>query len=203
MSLQETTPLLTVSNSVDNVIDLVHDFAEDVQEFAEDVVERTARLTFWKEFQEFLGSRNLIEVAIGIIVGNEFSSLLNAFMEEILLPPMTFLSFGSMLKDSFLVLKQGATKTIYPTLEETLADGAVVIAFGSFAQKVLQFLLQGFVLFFVIKLYLALKTRLSIAKKKEAPPAILTKVCEWCCEDIRLEAKKCKYCSSQCSKLSF
>ncbi|KAJ3306585.1 hypothetical protein HDV03_004714 [Kappamyces sp. JEL0829] len=196
-SVSESTPLL---DSVEDLAEVLYDFADDVGDTAVDLAHRTASLSFWSEFEEFsFGSKNLIEVAIGILIGNQFSLVLNSLMDDIFLPPLSFLSIGVSIKDYFWVLAPGlSNSTDYPTLERARADGAVTLNAGLFTQKLLEFLLDAFILFWCIQLFQFLRKRMFEKKKQDRPaePPVPTKKCVWCLEEIHAEAKKCKFCTS-------
>ncbi|MDX1610994.1 MAG: large conductance mechanosensitive channel protein MscL [Candidatus Thermoplasmatota archaeon] len=99
------------------------------------------------EFQEFALKGNVLDMAVGIVLGVAFGNVVTSFVNDLLSPPLGLLIGGQDLTELFLVLKGGS----YATLAQARADGAVVLAYGSFLATVLQFLLVAAALFLFVR----------------------------------------------------
>jgi len=118
-----------------------------------------------KEFKEFIMRGNVLDMAIGIVIGAAFGAVVKSFVTNILMPPIGLLLGGKDFSELFVVLKQGAQPGPYPTLEAAKQAGAVVWPWGVFINEVVSFLIIAFAIFLVIKGINSLK------KKEEEAPA--------------------------------
>lgn len=105
----------------------------------------------WKEFKEFAVKGNAIDLAVGLIIGAAFQSIVTSLVEQILMPPIGLLTGGVDFSDLFTVLKQGTPAGPYESLEAASAAGAVVVAWGAFVNTVISFLIVAFSVFMVVK----------------------------------------------------
>jgi large conductance mechanosensitive channel len=141
-----------------------------------------------KEFKEFAMRGNVLDMAIGIIIGAAFGKIVSSFVADVLLPPIGLLMGGADFSNYFLTIKGAAQ----PTLAAAKAAGSVTINYGVFANAVLDFLIVAFAIFMLIR-------QVNRFKKKEAPapagPA--TKECPQCLSVISLKAKRCAHCTTQ------
>lgn len=104
-----------------------------------------------KEFREFAVKGNVVDMAVGIIIGAAFGSIVTALVEGILMPPIGLLIGGVDFSDIFTVLRQGTPEGPYDTLAAAQAAGAVVIAWGAFLNTVISFLIVAFAVFLLVK----------------------------------------------------
>lgn len=135
----------------------------------------------WKEFREFAFKGNVVDLAIGVIIGAAFGKIVTALVNDIIMP---FVS---------LILPSGEWRATAITLAERAPDGAegdVRLLVGDLLSVGVDFLIVGFVLF------LAVRT-LNRFKRVEPPPSPSTKNCPQCLESVALAAKRCKYCTSE------
>lgn len=143
---------------------------------------------FFHSFSQFITHSQTIEYGMGFVMGTLFTQLCTTFLSSILVPPIGLI-FGNTLKNWFYVLKQGnTTGIVYKTLEEATSDGAVTENVGVFFEELFNFLAIGFLMFLIIKIYHTIK--IEITEQLKEP----FKVCPMCYENVKVEAKKCRYC---------
>lgn len=139
-----------------------------------------------KEFKEFAMRGNVLDMAVGIIVGAAFGRIITSFVNEVLMPPIG-LVLGKVDFSSLFVNLSG---TAYPTLAEAKKAGASVIAYGAFLNTILDFVIVAFVIFLLIK-------QVNRLKKPAPAAAPNTKDCPYCLSAIPVKATRCAHCTSQ------
>jgi large conductance mechanosensitive channel len=143
-----------------------------------------------KEFREFIMRGNVLDLAVGVIIGGAFGTIVTSLVNDVIMPPIG-LALGSVdFRDLFLVLKEGATAGPYGTVAAAKAAGAVTLNYGAFVNTVISFLIVGFSIFMVIKA----ANRLRAPAPAPAPPP--TNDCPFCLSAIAMEATRCPYCTS-------
>ncbi|BBM71810.1 large-conductance mechanosensitive channel protein MscL [Rhodothermus marinus] len=120
----------------------------------------------WKEFKAFALRGNVIDMAIGIIIGLAFGAVVQSLVNDVLMPPIGLLVGGVDFSDLFIVLREGTIPGPYPTLEAAREVGAVTLNIGVFLNSVVNFLIVAFSVFLVVKGINQLQR-----KQEEAPPA--------------------------------
>lgn len=143
---------------------------------------------FINEFKKFIMRGNVIDMAVGVIIGGAFSNIVNSLVNDIVMPVISLITGKINFTDKMLVL-DGQT---YVSLQEARDLGGKVIAYGNFIQMVIQFLLTAFVIFVVIKGINKLHK-----PAPEAEPEETTKVCPYCKSEIHKDATKCPHCASE------
>lgn len=140
----------------------------------------------WNEFKKFAMRGNVIDLAIGVIIGSAFGKIISSFVSDVIMPLIGLLI--GKVDFSSLFINLGAEK--YSTLAEAQAAGAPTLNYGIFINAVVDFLIVAFVIFLVVR---------GINKlQKPAPVAApTTKKCEFCATDIPIEATRCPHCTSQ------
>lgn len=150
----------------------------------------------WKEFKEFALRGNVVDMAVGIIIGAAFGTIVKSLVADVIMPPIGLL-FGNVdFSNLFWIIKEGATASgPYATVEAAQKAGAVTINYGLFINTVISFLIVAYAIFMVIKSLNRLK------KKQEEIPAEAptTKNCPYCFEKVSLSATRCPHCTSQLS----
>lgn len=122
-----------------------------------------------KEFKEFAVKGNMLDMAVGIIVGAAFGTVVTSLVNDVLMPPIGLLMGGVDFTDLFITLQQGAVAGPYPTLEAANEAGAVTINYGMFVNSIVSFLIVAFAVFMVVRNFNKLKRQEEEAPK--APPA--------------------------------
>lgn len=141
---------------------------------------------FFKEFKEFAIKGNMIDMAVGIIIGSAFTGLVNSLIKDIISPLIGVIT-GNISFDNLGVILD---KTFEGTLAEAVADGAVnVLQYGAFITEVVNFLIMALVVFCIVKF-------INRLRKKPEEKAPVTKKCPYCVSEIPLAAKKCPHCTS-------
>ena len=141
-----------------------------------------------KEFKEFIMRGNVMDMAVGVIVGGAFNTIVTSLVNDIIMPVIS-LATGKVDFTNLFFTLDGSK---YATLAEAQEAGASVFAYGSFIQNVLQFLIVAFVLFMVIKGMNKLRRQ-----PEEAPAAPTTKICPFCKSEIPIDAVRCPHCTSE------
>ena len=143
---------------------------------------------FLKEFKEFAMKGNVVDLAIGIIIGAAFTAIVNSFVNDLVMPLIAKLTGGLDFSQLFVTLDG----TKYANLAEAQAAGAAILAYGNFITAIVNFLIVALVLFIV------LKKLLTPRKKKDEPvPAPTTKECPYCKSEINIKATRCPHCTSE------
>jgi large conductance mechanosensitive channel len=146
-----------------------------------------------KEFKEFAMRGNVVDMAVGIIIGGAFGTIVRSLVDDVLMPPIGLLLGGVDFSNFFVVLKDGAAAPApYAALANAKAAGAVTINYGQFLNAVISFLIVAFAVFLLIRGLNALRRA-----EPAPPPAPNTKECPFCASNIALKAKRCPQCTSQ------
>lgn len=141
-----------------------------------------------KEFKEFAMKGNVVDMAVGIIIGGAFGTIVKSMVDDVLMPPIGLLLGGVDFSNFFVVIKDVHTAAPYASLAAAKAAGAVTINYGLFINSVISFLIVAFALFMVIK-------AMNKMKRQEAP-APKTKECKYCYSAIPVKATRCPNCTS-------
>ena len=146
-----------------------------------------------KEFKEFAMRGNVIDMAVGIVIGAAFGTIVKSLVSDIIMPPIGLLLGKVDFANLFTVLKEGAAVAgPYASLADAQAAGAVTINYGVFINTLISFIIIAFAIFMVIRSMNKLK------KKEEASPAEpTTKDCPYCLTSIPIKATRCPHCTSK------
>jgi large conductance mechanosensitive channel len=146
-----------------------------------------------KEFKEFAMRGNVVDMAVGIIIGAAFGTIVKSLVADVIMPPIGLALGGVDFTNLFAVLKQGPEIAgPYASLADAQAAGAVTINYGAFINTVISFIIVAFAIFMLIK-------GMNAARRKEEPapaPAPTTRKCPQCLSEIPLEARRCAFCTS-------
>jgi large conductance mechanosensitive channel len=145
----------------------------------------------WKEFKEFALRGNVVDMAVGIIIGASFGTIVSALVDQVIMPPIGLLLGGVDFANFFLLLKAGTPGAPYASLADAQAAGAVTVNYGVFLNAVFSFLIVAVVVFFLIKMM----NRMRREEQGSGEPT--TKECPFCISVIPIEATRCPYCTSQ------
>ena len=140
----------------------------------------------FKEFKEFAMRGNVVDMAVGIIIGAAFGKIVSSIVEDVIMPPIGLL----LGKVNFSSLYLNLSGTAYASLEEAIKAGAPIIKYGVFLNAVINFLIVAFVLFILIK-------QMNRLRAPAPAAATTTKDCPMCATAIPLAAKRCPNCTSE------
>lgn len=140
----------------------------------------------FKEFKEFVMRGNVLDLAVGIIIGAAFGKIVSSLVADIIMPPIGLLLGKVDFANLFIDLSGGN----HPTVAAAKAAGAATINYGIFLNTIVDFVLVAFVIFMVVK-------QANKLKRQPAPAAPNTKDCPFCATAIPIAAKRCPHCTSQ------
>jgi large conductance mechanosensitive channel len=141
----------------------------------------------WKEFKEFAMRGNVVDLAIGVILGTAFSKIISSLVNDVIMPPIGLL----LGKVDFSNLYINLSGKAYANLTDAKAAGAATINYGLFLNNIIDFLIVAFLIFILIR------EINRFVKKPAAPAAPTTKQCPYCCTDIPIQASRCPHCTSE------
>lgn len=145
-----------------------------------------------KEFREFATRGNLVDLAVGVIIGAAFTTVVNSFVNDIIMPPVGLLTGGTDFDNLFITL----TGANYETLAAAQEAGAATINYGLFINALINFLIVALVMFWVVRGV----NRLEKARNKDEGEKTVEpteKDCPYCKSAIPIEATRCKFCTSE------
>ncbi|ACF11360.1 large conductance mechanosensitive channel protein [Chlorobaculum parvum NCIB 8327] len=148
-----------------------------------------------KEFKEFALKGNVVDMAVGIIIGGAFTGIVKSLVGDVLTPPLGLLLNGVDFTNLFVVLKEGATPGPYLALEQAQSAGAVTLNYGLFINAFISFVIMAVAVFFLVRGI----NRLRKMTEKPPEPAAApdTKECPFCFSAIPVKAVRCPNCTSQ------
>ena len=142
-----------------------------------------------KEFKKFALRGNMIDLAVGMIIGSAFTSIVNSLVNDMIMPVVSIFTGKVDFTNWFIALDGGS----YATLEAAQEAGAATFNYGSFISNVINFVIMAFVVFMFVRV-------MNKMKKKAEPAAPTTKKCPFCKSEISIEATKCPHCTSELSE---
>jgi large conductance mechanosensitive channel len=144
----------------------------------------------FKEFKKFAMRGNAVDMAVGIIIGAAFSTIVKSLVDDIIMPPIGLILGNVDFADLFLVLKEGKIAGPYATVAAAKAAGAVTVNYGIFINTIISFLIVAFAVFLLIR-------QLNKLMQAEAPAEPATKDCPYCLSPVPAEARRCAFCTSE------
>ena len=146
----------------------------------------------FKEFKEFAVRGNVVDMAVGIIIGAAFGKIVSSIVSDILMPPLSAMTSKIDLTNHFIVLKGDG---VYQTLEAAKAAGATTLNYGLFLDNAISFLIVAFAVFILVK-------QINRLKRKEDVSSIspTQKPCPFCFQSVSIKASRCPFCTSQLGK---
>lgn len=142
-----------------------------------------------KEFKEFALKGNMVDLAVGLIIGSAFGAVVTSLVKDVLMPPVGALLGGKDFASMFWIIKEGATAGPYETVAAAAEAGAVTLNYGLFINAIIYFVIVAFVIFLLVKAMNKMR------KAKEAE--VTTKECQYCKSEVPLAASRCPACTSE------
>jgi large conductance mechanosensitive channel len=150
-------------------------------------------MKMWKEFKEFAVKGNAFDLAVGVIIGAAFGSIVTSLVKDIVMPPVSLLTGGLDFSNKFIVLRPGANGvTNFATPAEALAAKAITWNYGNFVTLLINFLIVAFAIFVVVRL-------LNNMKRPSPKAEPVVKDCPACKMSIPIKATRCPHCTTEFS----
>lgn len=143
-----------------------------------------------KEFREFAIKGNMVDLAIGVIIGGAFGGVVTSLVNDVIMPPIGALLGGADFSNLFWVVKEGATAGPYASVAAAAEAGAATLNYGMFINTVINFLIVAWAVFLVVK-------AMNKMRRAEAEAEPTTKECPYCMSEIALAATRCPNCTSE------
>lgn len=147
----------------------------------------------FKEFTKFMMRGNVVDMAVGIIIGAAFGGIVKSMVSDMIMPPVGLLLGKADFSNLFLVLRQGIPGGPYTTVAMAHKAGATTLNYGLFFNSVVEFVIVGFAVFFLVR---SVNRMMALVPKKDAPAEVTTQICPFCLSVIPLGATRCKECTS-------
>ena len=145
-----------------------------------------------KEFREFAMRGNVLDMAVGIIIGAAFGTIVNSLVQDMIMPPIGLLLGNVDFSNIFVVLKEGKVAGPYASVAAAKSAGAVTLNVGVFINTIISFLIVSFSVFLLIR------TVNQLRRQQAAPPPVpTTKECIYCFSSISIKASRCPQCTSE------
>jgi large conductance mechanosensitive channel len=147
----------------------------------------------FKEFREFAIRGSVVDLAVGLIIGASFGTIVKSMVDDLLMPPLGLVTGGMDFADQFALLRAGNPPGPYLSLEQAKAAGAVTVNWGVFLNNVVSFVLVAFAVFLIVR-------AVNRLHRKEPAPPPSSKKCPFCATDIPVAAVRCPHCTSELPK---
>jgi large conductance mechanosensitive channel len=147
-----------------------------------------------KSFRAFIMRGNVIDLAVGVVIGIAFGAVVNSLVKDIIMPPIGLLLGRVDFSNLFVVLREGAVAGPYASLAVAQEAGAVTISYGAFINTLVNFVIIAAVIFFLVVRPIA---KMNAALKPPAAPKPKTKECPYCLSSIPAKATRCPNCTSR------
>jgi large conductance mechanosensitive channel len=150
-------------------------------------------MSMMKEFRDFAMRGNVVDMAVGIIIGAAFGTIVGSLVKDVIMPPIG-LALGKVdFSNLFLVLKGGTVPPPYASVADAAKAGAVSINYGMFINTIINFVIVAFAVFLLIRSINRAKARMEAPAPEAAPT---TKACPYCLSTVPIKATKCAFCTS-------
>ena len=146
----------------------------------------------FKEFREFAVRGSVVDLAVGLILGASFGTIVKSVVDDLVMPPVGLLTGGVNFADQFVLLKTGTPPGPYASLEQAKTAGAVTMNYGVFFNNVLSFFLVAFTVFLLVRAMNRLRR-----EEPVVPVAPSNRTCPFCATEIPAAAVRCPHCTSE------
>jgi large conductance mechanosensitive channel len=150
-----------------------------------------------KEFKEFAMRGNVLDMAVGVILGASFGSVISSLVDDVILPPIGLILGNVDFSNLFIILREGGVAGPYPSIAEAQIAGAVTLNYGLFINTIITFLIVAFAVFLLIR-----SVNMSKRAEEELPAEPTTKECPFCFMDIPVSAIRCPQCTSDLERVA-
>jgi len=147
-----------------------------------------------KEFKAFIMRGNVVDMAVGVVIGASFGGIVKSLVDDVLMPPIGLLLGRVDFSNLYLTLRDGATPGPYAALAEAKKAGAVTLNLGLFANTVINFVIVALAIFLVVR---GMNRLQAMQKAKEPEAAPSTRDCPFCASSISVKAVRCPHCTSE------
>jgi len=145
-----------------------------------------------REFREFAMRGNVIDMAVGIVIGAAFGTIVNSLVQDVIMPPVGILLGNVDFSNLFAVLREGKVAGPYLSIAAAKAAGAVTVNYGVFINTIISFVIVAFAVFLIVR------TINRLRRQEEGPPPVpTTKECNYCFSAIPIKATRCPNCTSE------
>ena len=144
----------------------------------------------WQEFKAFVMRGNVLDLAVGVIIGAAFGTVVKSLVDDVIMPPIGLATGGVDFSDKYILLKEGAAAGPYATVAAAKEAGAVTLNYGAFINNIIAFLIVSLAVFFIVR-------AVNRMYRKPAEPTPETVPCPFCTMTVARAATRCPNCTSQ------
>ena len=149
----------------------------------------------WNEFKAFVMRGNVMDLAVGVIIGAAFGAIVKSLVDDVIMPPLGLVTGGVDFSDKYLLLKAGeAAGPPYASLAAAKEAGAVTLNYGLFFNNILTFLIVALAIFMLVR-------AINRLYKQPSAPTPETRPCPYCTMTVSLQATRCPHCTSDLSRV--
>ena len=145
----------------------------------------------WKEFKEFAIKGNAVDLAVGVIIGAAFGSIISSLVKDIIMPPISLLTGGLDFSNKFVVLRDAPGGGTFTTIADATKAGAITWNYGNFVTLIVNFIIVAFCIFLLVRALNRMK------RPKPGASAPVSKECPYCSMTIPIKATRCPHCTSE------
>jgi large conductance mechanosensitive channel len=149
-----------------------------------------------KEFKEFAIKGNAVDMAVGIIIGAAFTSIITSLVKDIIMPPISLVTGGLDWSNKFVILRGAPDGSVFKTAADAAKAGAITWNYGNFVTLIVNFLIVAFCIFLLVRAINNLK------RPKAGAAAPVSKECPFCSMTIPIKATRCPHCTSEMASVA-
>lgn len=149
-----------------------------------------------QEFKEFAMRGNVVDLAVGVIIGAAFGKIVTSLVNDMIMPIIGLITGGKNFNEQFLILRlpENVEKAAVTSIATATELNVTTFNYGAFITSIIDFIIVAFVIFLMVK---GINKLSSINKKEEAPAEPTTKKCSYCLSEINIKATRCAHCTSE------